>query len=309
MPDFGIFRGFNEKLFGDKLYAGQLPTQLGLVGSENFGFIGLLDDYPNAATAYSLRQLKNAYTGSVIRVRRASDNTEQNIGFVDNELDTSSLTSFCSGTNGFVTTWYDQSGNGRNATQTTAANQPQIVNSGNIILENTKATIDFGGPSEKKFLEISSGAFSSYNLISYFHVARINSFLNSNAGIFGPRNSNSVGIEVLQHDIIGVRTLLRLNGVSKNNGSLLMQNNTQGLFSFISNQTNTKAYNNNNNVTLINNTPMGNLTYTNVYSIGCYSSPNEAMSGNMQELIIYQIDQTNNINEISNLINEKYNIY
>ena len=33
MPDFGIFRGFNEKLFGDKLVAGQLPTQLGLIGS------------------------------------------------------------------------------------------------------------------------------------------------------------------------------------------------------------------------------------------------------------------------------------
>ena len=33
MPDFGIFRGFNDKLFGDKLYAGQLPTQLGTIGS------------------------------------------------------------------------------------------------------------------------------------------------------------------------------------------------------------------------------------------------------------------------------------
>jgi hypothetical protein len=38
MPDFGIFRGFNDKLFGDKLYAGQLPTQLGLIGSASFGF-------------------------------------------------------------------------------------------------------------------------------------------------------------------------------------------------------------------------------------------------------------------------------
>jgi len=38
MPDFGIFRGFNEKLFGDKLVAGQLPTQLGLIGSKYFGF-------------------------------------------------------------------------------------------------------------------------------------------------------------------------------------------------------------------------------------------------------------------------------
>ena len=34
MPDFGIMRGFNEKLFGDKLVAGQLPTQLGLIGSQ-----------------------------------------------------------------------------------------------------------------------------------------------------------------------------------------------------------------------------------------------------------------------------------
>lgn len=38
MPDFGIFRGFGSKLFSDKLYAGQLPTQLGLIGSETFGF-------------------------------------------------------------------------------------------------------------------------------------------------------------------------------------------------------------------------------------------------------------------------------
>jgi hypothetical protein len=29
MPDFGILRGFNEKLFGDKLFAGQLPINLG----------------------------------------------------------------------------------------------------------------------------------------------------------------------------------------------------------------------------------------------------------------------------------------
>ena len=34
MPDFGIFRGFNSKLFSDKLYAGQLPTQLGTIGSK-----------------------------------------------------------------------------------------------------------------------------------------------------------------------------------------------------------------------------------------------------------------------------------
>jgi len=34
MPDFGIFRGFNDKLFGDKLYAGQLPINLGMIASD-----------------------------------------------------------------------------------------------------------------------------------------------------------------------------------------------------------------------------------------------------------------------------------
>ena len=99
----------------------------GIVGSQITQFVGLLDTYSGSTAAYSLRLLRTDYTGSAIRVRRASDNTEQDIGFVNNELDTASLTSFCSGTNGFVKTWYDQSGNGRDATQSTAANQPQIV--------------------------------------------------------------------------------------------------------------------------------------------------------------------------------------
>lgn len=114
----------------------------GIIGSQITQFVGLLDTYSGAAAAYSLRLLRTAYTGSAIRVRRASDNTEQDIGFVNNELDTSTLTSFCSGTNGFVKTWYDQSGNARDATQATAASQPQIVSSGSVILDNGKPTIE-----------------------------------------------------------------------------------------------------------------------------------------------------------------------
>jgi hypothetical protein len=38
MPDFGIMRGFGDKLFGNKLVAGQLPINLGKIGSQSFGF-------------------------------------------------------------------------------------------------------------------------------------------------------------------------------------------------------------------------------------------------------------------------------
>jgi hypothetical protein len=106
---------------------------------------GLLDTYSGAAAAYSLRRLSISYTGSAIEVRRASDNATQDIGFSGEDLDLATLQSFCSGTNGFVTKWYDQSGNARNATQATAANQPQIVNSGSVILDNGKASVQFDG--------------------------------------------------------------------------------------------------------------------------------------------------------------------
>ena len=54
----------------------------------------LLDTYPNAAVAYSLRKLRTAYTGSAIRVRRSVDNAEQDIAFVGNDLDTTTMLDF-----------------------------------------------------------------------------------------------------------------------------------------------------------------------------------------------------------------------
>jgi hypothetical protein len=95
----------------------------------------LLDTYPNAAVGYSLRKLRSAYSGSAIRVRRSSDNAEQDFGFLGNDLDTASLLTFCGVGNGFITTWYDQSTNANNSTQATAANQAQIVSSGALILD------------------------------------------------------------------------------------------------------------------------------------------------------------------------------
>jgi hypothetical protein len=46
---------------------------------------------------------------------------------------------------GFITIWYDQSGNGRNATQTTPDNQPRIVNAGVIETQNGKPVVRFDG--------------------------------------------------------------------------------------------------------------------------------------------------------------------
>jgi hypothetical protein len=108
----------------------------------------LLDDYPNAAAAYSLRKLRTAYTGAAIRVRRSNDNAEQDIGFdVNGNLDETALTAFVGANSGFVTTWYDQSGT-KNLIQATAASQPRIINSGTIDRENGKVTIRLDGTND-----------------------------------------------------------------------------------------------------------------------------------------------------------------
>lgn len=107
-------------------------------------FYYLTTTYSGAAGAWSLRKLDSTYSGNCIKVRRSSDNTEQNIGFIgQGYLDTVSLKSFVGSGSGYVTTWYDQSGNSRNLTQTTAANQPRIVDAGTVFRYNGKVSMQF----------------------------------------------------------------------------------------------------------------------------------------------------------------------
>ena len=108
-------------------------------------FVGLLDTFPGATMAYSVRKLRSAYTGNALRVRRSSDNAEQDIGFVGADLDTSSLLSFVGAGNGFVTTWYDQSTSGINPVQATTTKQPKIVSSGVVETINGKPALLFDG--------------------------------------------------------------------------------------------------------------------------------------------------------------------
>lgn len=116
----------------------------------------LLDLYP-ATHAYSVRLLRTSYTGKCIRVRRSSDNTEQDIGFSGGVLDTSALLSFVGAGSGFITTWYDQQGS-NNFTQTTLNNQPRIVLNGVLETENTKPAIRFiDGSKELRLASLSVG--------------------------------------------------------------------------------------------------------------------------------------------------------
>ena len=128
----------------------------------------LLDTYTGAAAAYSVRKLDKDYTGSCMRIREDSGDTETDIGFDSNgDLDTSAIATHCGSANGYVVTWYDQSGNSNNATQSTSGSQPQIYNGTAVITENGKASIYWSGT---KILNC--GDFSTLTVGQSFFVAK-----------------------------------------------------------------------------------------------------------------------------------------
>lgn len=87
---------------------------------------------PTAAFAgWGLRRLRTAYTGPLIRVRRALDNAETDIGYDDDGLvDTLAITSFAQNSDVFVTTIYEQVGQvSHDLSQSVPGQQPKIYDS------------------------------------------------------------------------------------------------------------------------------------------------------------------------------------
>jgi hypothetical protein len=249
----------------------------------------LLDDYPNASVAYSLRKLKTAYTGSAIKVRRSSDNTEQDIGFVGNELDTSSLLSFVGAGDGFVSKWYDQSGAGNDALQSTASNQPLIVSSGSVILNEGNTSISFDGVDD-------SLVFTQITLISVFALEDV--LVSVGRGFLtNTSNSNVIGYGATS----SVRRI-RVNNINYEFSGLLGGNTVNSVINTggnVSYYTNSLASSDN---------PRAIPSAMNFNSL-MNRQGSLPISGFLNEIILYPSDQSSNRVAIENNINTHYTIY
>lgn len=273
----------------------------GILASQIQSFVGLLDDYPNAAAAYSLRKLRSAYTGSAIRVRRSSDNTEQDIGFTaTGNLDTTALTTFCGAGNGFVTTWYDQSGNSNNATQTTAANQPQIVSSGSVILENTKPTISWlSGLSGLDFTTFSASSVTMFMVIKAKNDPALNQ---GDSGFVTFGTSVSLNHYPFIDSIIYEGSFSTVRQTVGNPTTSLAQLNLYNVLSKSGNYTSylngTQIFTTSTNTVGINSNPkIGSKSIT------------AGMNAFLSELIIYPSDESSNRTGIQTNINSYYALY
>jgi hypothetical protein len=282
----------------------------GIVGSQILQATGLLAEYPGAAAAYSLRQLTTAYTGSAIEVRR-TNNDVADIGFTSTgELDTAALLAF-TGTgaldNGFVTKWYDQSGNANNATQSTAANQPQIVSAGSVILENSKPAIYFN----LDFLQ-SISAYPTQEYQNSFYVAQsitTNNRVLDTRGTGGTvqgwhsKFSNSFDVTTIDNGVTTptlatsniIRTGQKLVSVLIYGGSGSSVNEyTNGSLEQSLSDGITRDFDSGNVLTIAYN------------SNGQNTQP---FIGNLQEIVLYNIDQSSNRTGIEDNLNDFYSIY
>lgn len=274
---------------------GTVPISLKMTWEEVAEASLLLDVYTGAAAGYSLRQLSSTATNAV-RVRRASDNTEQDIGFDGSgELDTTSLASFCSGTNGFVAKWYDQSGNSNDATQTNTANQPKIYDSvTGVVTENGKPAVQFDGVGDKL---ATSTSLTLYNLITVctseetsYNYGNFISFQNgtnysglgvgnSNTQIFGHGDGADIGADI---DIYQDTNFF-------NSGNTTFANSeNQHLYFLVTNGQKTA----------------GGMSMGHRYSGGFGT-----LDCLIQEVVVYPSDKSTNRTNIESNINTFYSIY
>ncbi|PSO43881.1 MAG: hypothetical protein BRC23_02615 [Parcubacteria group bacterium SW_4_49_11] len=132
----------------------------------------LLDEKPFATLAYSTRLLREGHVtetrqsgttaaGSyLVRVRQDNANNDtadvlpdgngelsanSNVQNTTNSSDGQTLDTWVGSNNAYVTTWYDQSTENNQATQTTQSSQPQIVSNGSLIQSAGSVTPDFDG--------------------------------------------------------------------------------------------------------------------------------------------------------------------
>ena len=268
----------------------------------------LLDDYSGAAAAYSVRLLSSTYSGPLVQIRKQGDNainsfypdSNNELSLNSKDISGTSLSSWIGIENGFVRTWYDQSGNsGRDVLQTTAANQPQIVNAGALITENGKATLDFDQTND---LLSTSGNFNFGLNTSIF-------------GVFTP-DVAATGFDVvckLGTDSSGNRRTFALFS-GDIYASAFANNLNLGAFTantqYIGRQyaESNDQYGAINGASLtsgtfsLNNPPAGTIT------VGS-STLSEFFGGNIQEIIMYDSTQRTNDSGINTNLNNYYNAY
>lgn len=296
--------------------------------------VPLLDQFPGAGAAWSLRKLRTNYNGPCIRVRRSSDNTEKNIGFINNQLDITDLINFTGTGHAFISVFYNQSvREAYDLIQPATERQPKIVDSGLIITENNKPALSFDGiddymevlASQDKFIELHSSK-SLVNIIAKIGYTENLSFSHHLVDSGGTYDLN-IGYSLYYSTSETLfKTLVNTirngaNSIVFNQKSNTFLTNRQSVIQVDVDVSNTILKERstiiiNNNTVIKENQTSGSLSTaiaSKTFKIGVAQRIGNTLinyhHGTMQEIVIYLNDQSANRPFIGSNINSYYNVY
>lgn len=256
-----------------------------------------------ASRAYSLRKVKSDYTGFAVRVRRNSDNVEQDFGFSGENFDIAAFNTFVGAGIGFVTIWYDQSGNAQNAIQTTVANQPHISPTG----LSGKPTVQFDGVNDvMTYPPVWTGASARSMFVTYKLLNATGTFTyevvgqHPNAGT--PATGTYFEIHSRTENVTGHPYLA---GFSQDLGDNTAPNLTALLAS--AHYDGTTAYLRRNGAQIASGAKTFNTGQTG--QIGGKTTSVAVLHAQVSEIIIYNTYVSGSITEISNNTNAYYTLY
>ena len=196
------------------------------------------------------------------------------------------------GGNGHVTTWYDQSGNGNDATNATESEQPLVVSGGSVVIQGEKTSIDFGTISENKCLSLNTS--STTNFITIVH----------NVTYRGTKNQVLLALSNSNYIIIPSADGGKLKYA--NSGDNMISTTNVGTFQLSTIDINDgKLYTNGSEEDSVT-TASGATTR---YIIGNYTTTSgNQLEGYVSELIIFDSNQSTNRLSIEGNIGRYYNI-
>jgi len=186
--------------------------------------------------------------------------------------------------NGFVTTWYDQSGNANNAVQATTTLQPKVVSAGALVVGG----LDFDNSND--FLNITVTLAQPFSIFTAYKA------LSNTSPVTGKITGSGAG---------GVITRLSTGAYTMFAGTVLSagtHSSTEVLASCIFNgATSTGHWN---SVSILSGNPGAGAS---IDAIGRQGS--DYMDGTVKELIIYNTNESSNRVGIETNINAAYSIY
>jgi len=207
------------------------------------------------------------------------------------------VTTLTGGMDLFVDTWYDQSGNEKNATQSSASAQAKLASGGSLITTGGKIAMDFDGSND--FLDIDFGAnLSQPNTVLFVHEsdntnAADNEFFDERGS--GQRSLIDVGSDGDDYRIFATGSLF-FSGID-------ITTNQSTVFT---------VFNGSSSVISINGTAATGTTGTDginqTQAIAYSEGNNDFYNGTMQEFIVYNSDQSSNRTGLESDLSDFYDI-